>query len=75
MCISLLAHFIGVVLMRSTGAGRKETVDVVASFTKATQWCTDSIPKDNEGGIIDHCLEWMKVSDAVIYSLSESCVD
>ncbi|KAK8815608.1 hypothetical protein WA538_004734, partial [Blastocystis sp. DL] len=55
----------GVVMMRSTGANRKETVEGIASFTKATQWYTDSIPKDNEGGVFDHCLEWMKVSDAI----------
>ena len=62
---AIFVHLLGVVMMRSTGANRKETVDGIASFTKATQWYTDSIPKDNEGGIFDHCLEWMKVSDAV----------
>lgn len=62
-------------MMRSTGANRKETVEGIASFTKATQWYTDFIPKDNEGGVFDHCLEWMKVSDAVWFYYSTSHLD
>lgn len=51
--------------MKGKGADRKDTYDITASFRSVTQWYTDSIPKGQKEGIMDHCVEWWKITRAI----------
>ena len=52
-------------MVKGKGTDRKDTYDITASFGSVTQWYTDSIPKDQEEGIMDHCVEWWKIIRAI----------
>lgn len=63
--LTVFILYLGVVLVKGKGTDRKDTYDITASFGSVTQWYTDSIPKDHEEGIMDHCVEWWRITRAI----------